>query len=242
MLRLYPLIILIQLFCLYHAYTNRTEQKWFWIIIFFPFIGSVFYLYHHFYSRRNLENVKEGLKETFISNYTIDKLEQKVKFSDTYANKMELAKAHIDLGNNDRAIEVLDSCWNENFASDPALNTYLFQAHYQNEDYHKAITYAKNIVDVKEFQNSNEMAAYAWALYRVDNIEEAKGVFEQLNVRFANYSQRLEYAYFLQESGQDQDARVLVSTLMEEIQAMDSYERKINKGAIRDIKALDKSM
>ena len=242
MLRFYPLIIIIQAFCVYHAYTNRSEQKWFWVIIFFPFIGCLIYLYHHFYSRRNYENIKEGIKGTLIKNYTLDKLEEKVRFSDTFANKLELAKEHINVGNNDRAIEILNSCSKNHFEDDPTLNTHLLHVHYLNEDYEKAVKYGNTLEGNREFQKSNEIVAYAWANYKTGNIEKAKSIFEKLDTRYSNYPQRLEYVYFLIEYQGNEAAEEVLNELMVEINSMDSYERKINKQIIGKIKYLNREI
>ncbi len=74
MFRFYTPIILLQAFCLYHAYKRNEEQKWFWIILIFPAIGCLIYLYHTFYSKENIEDLTEGVKTSFINNYKIDKL------------------------------------------------------------------------------------------------------------------------------------------------------------------------
>ncbi|MCB0692438.1 MAG: hypothetical protein KDC16_12395 [Saprospiraceae bacterium] len=139
MLGFYPFIILIQAFCLYHAYSQKSEQKWFWIIIFFPFVGSVFYLYHNFYSRRNIENLKEGLKESLSKDYSIDKLEKKVKFANTHSNKLELAREYLKKGNTSNALEILQSCNNPLYESDPALIMLLMKAYYQNNDHQEVV-------------------------------------------------------------------------------------------------------
>ncbi len=242
MIRLYPLIIGIQLFCLYHAYSQRSEQKWFWIIIIFPFVGSCIYLYHHFYSRNNIDNLREGIKETFVNNYTINKLEQKVKFADTYANKMELAQEHIKIGNNRRAIDILESCYTDDYQHDLKLNANLITAHYENEDYNKAMYYGNKIASEKDFAKSEEMISYAWATQKTGNTTEAKKLFQSMDQKFCNYMQRLEYAYFLKEAEGEASAISILDELLNEIQAMDSYEKRVNKNEIRNIRHFYKQL
>lgn len=242
MIRLFPIIMMVQAFCLYHAFENKSEHKWYWIIFFLPFIGSAIYLYHHFYSRRKIENLTEGIKKTFVSNYTIDQLEKKVKFSDTYANKLELAEEHIHVGNLDRGIAILESCLDGNYQNDPALITSLIQAYYLNQNYEQVIKYGDKLKDTKEFKNSDEMVAYAWANYHTGHVSEAEALFKIMDSRFCNYEQRLEYAYFLQDAKNNNVAKVLTEELMDEINAMDSYERRINKAVIGKIKQLDRSL
>jgi len=201
MIRLYPLLILVQIFCLYHAYTNKSEQKWFWIITFLPLVGSIIYLYDQFYNRRNIENIKEGVKETLIENYTINKLERKVNFSDTHSNKMELATEHLKVGNYNRALEIFKECSKGSYVTDSYLNMKLLKANYLTKEYEEVVKYGSQLIGVKEFKNSEEMTAYAWATYKVGNVEKAESLFLQMDISYSNYENRLEYAYFLQETG-----------------------------------------
>lgn len=242
MFRIYPLIIILQVFCLYHAYKNRTDQKWFWIILFFPLIGCLIYVYDQFYSKRKLENIAEGVKASFISNYAIDKLEQKVKFSDTFTNKMELATEHMKVGNHDRAQEVLETCYSGKYENDPELNMKLLQTHYLKEDYEAVVKYGSNLLSEKDFKNSPEKTAYAWSLYRLGRVDEANDIFKAMDINYCNYKNRLEYAYFLEKSQSGAQAMAKVEELLDEIEAMDNYEKKRNKPIIKSIKQYYKEL
>lgn len=99
----YPLLAL-QAFCIYHVYKTRQEQKWYWMIIFFPYVGCLIYLYEAFYSRRTVSNLTEGFKQVVNSNYRIEQLEAALRFSNTAKNKMDLAGAYVAIGRNADAI------------------------------------------------------------------------------------------------------------------------------------------
>jgi hypothetical protein len=62
-------------------------------------------LYENFYSRTNLENISEGVKSTFFSNYSLEKLEKEAKVSGTITNKMILAGAYVESGRYSDAIK-----------------------------------------------------------------------------------------------------------------------------------------
>lgn len=155
MARFYPIIMAIQAFCLYHAYSNKAEQKWFWIIIFFPFIGSIFYLYKNFYSSRNIDMVREEVKGTFVKNYTIDKLEKNLKFSNTFSNRMELADEHTRAGNYKRALDLYESCREGLYEDDTDLFQKLIRNNYLLENYNDVIKYGGQVTDYTEFNSSN---------------------------------------------------------------------------------------
>ena len=242
MFRLYSIVMLIQGFCLYHAYTNKTDQKWYWIIVLFPLIGSMIYLYHHFYSRKNVENVSEGIKATLISNYTLDKLEEKTRFSDTYANKLELSQEHLKVGNYERAREILESCTQGNYKDDPTLQLYLLQAHYQSENYNEAVKFGHRLSGLKEFKNSDAMVAYAWSLFKTEDYDQAEEIFRQMDRKFSNYPQRLEYASFIREARGNTEAKQKLDEIIVEINSMDSYERRLNKQTINGVRKLNREI
>ncbi len=238
MLRLYPLVIALQVFCIYHAYTKRNDQKWFWIIIIFPFIGSLIYLYVHFYSRNNMDKVKEEVKASFVKNYKINKLEQEVKFSATFSKKIELADEHSRVGNYERALELYVSCKNGIHDNDAQLMMKLIRNYFLSEKYNEVIKYGDQLVDVKEFKNSEEKTAYAWSYFRIGNTEKANKIFNEMNTQFSNYPNRIEYIYFLRESENHDTAKQVTNELLEEVDAMDAYEKRLNKSSIKEIKRL----
>ena len=95
MLRFYTPILILQIFCLYHAYKSNSQQKWYWLIIFFPFFGSLLYLFDTFYTRGNIRSLTEGVKGMMNSNYRLEQLERELKFSDNVSNRVNLADAYI---------------------------------------------------------------------------------------------------------------------------------------------------
>lgn len=242
MIRLYPIIIILQVFCIYHAYTNKAEQKWIWIILLLPLIGSGLYIYRHLYNRKNIDGLKEGIKESLIENYTINKLEKKVKFSDTYANKFELAQEHLKVGNNNRAIQLLDSCKESIYGNDAKLQMCLLQAHYSKNNFEEVVNIGNQLENNKGFKNTPECIAYALANFRIGDSEKAEEIFKKSDTNFSNYDHRLEYAKFLLDTQRRDLSNSKLQELHIEIDSMDPYERKINREVIRKIKALSRSI
>jgi len=236
MTRIAPLIIIVQAYCLYHAYTNKKEYWWYLLILMLPLIGSGIYIYSHIYNKRKVGAVKEGVKQTFVKNYTINKLEKELEFADTFANKMELAEEHSRVGNYGRAIELYESCNGGLHENDTALVLKLIKNQYLVENHEEVVRYGRKIDHVKEFAQSNEKAAYAWSLFRLGREQESEEMFKEMDQPYANYENRLEYAYYLEESNRKEDALDKLEELLKEIHVMDSYEKKLNKVAIREIR------
>lgn len=237
MIRFYTPIILLQAFCIYHAYTRKEEQRWFWIILIFPFIGSLIYLYHTFYNRRNIEGLTESVKSSFVTNYKIDKLEKAVAFSNSVTNRILLADEHLLNGNYERAASLYESCLNGMYKDDSNLLMKLVKVNYLKKDYDQVINYGIKISDKAIFNKSDEKVALAWAFHSKDRNEEALELFEEMDTRFSNYTQRLEFAKYLQQTTRLDLAIEKVETLIGEIDMMDNYEKKLIKKTYRQIKA-----
>jgi hypothetical protein len=234
----YYLIIGLQGFCLYHAYKNHNHQKWYWIIIFVPVIGSLIYLYENFYSRRNIDTLAEGVRGLVFSNYEVGKLEKEVKYSPTMTNKLNLGDAYLERGRYDDALALYASCekgFNEN---NPDLLRKLLKVHFLKKDYAKVVEYGKRLEPVKTIGDSEEKAAYAWALHYTGETERAEAKFKELDTRFANYPSRLEYARYLLETDRPAAAKTLLTNLLDEYEGMDRHERNSKKWVVREAKKL----
>src|ERR1044071_3743878 len=110
MLPWFYIMLALQGFCLYHAYQHRTDQKWYYLIIFIPYIGCFIYLYDAFYSRRSVTQVSEALKQVVNSNYRIEQLEKEAQFNNSATNSIRLADAYIEAGRYAEAAELYANC------------------------------------------------------------------------------------------------------------------------------------
>lgn len=234
----YTPILLLQAFCLYHAYRNNTHQKWLWLIIFIPLIGCLIYLYDTFASRGNLEDVQEGVKTMVNSNYQINKLEKEIKYAPTVSNKVKLADAYVRHNRNVEAISLYQSCLQGLYADDPHLIKKLLQALYLNKDYPAAIECGQKLLQEKSFQNDEARIAYAWSFFHEGNLEEAESNFNAMDLQFTNFPHRVEFCKFLIETKRENEAKEKLEVLMDEIEHMSAFEQKLKRPILRQVKQL----
>lgn len=236
MFRFYPLVIVLEVFCLYHAYKNKVDQKWYWIIFIFPLLGSIAYLYHHFYSRANVDNVAEELKGVLNSNYHTKKLEKELNHCNSTANKLSLANEYLLIGRYKEAKNLYESCHtNQN---DPEVLIKLLKANHLDDDFEQAVIIGDKLKGNRTFENSEEKIYYAWALYKLNQIDLAEKIFVEMNDRYSNYPQRLEYCKFLGKINKPSKALSNLEELLAEWKDMNRLERKLNRGLNTEIKAL----
>jgi len=234
----YTPVILFQAFCLYHAYRNNAEQRWYWFILLFPGIGSAFYLFHHFYNRNGITTLTESIKGTVNSNYRITQLEKALRFSDNIRNRTNLADAYVDFGRYEDAIVLYKESLTGFMADDPGLRMKLLRAYFLNQDYTQAIALGSELEREKSFRNAEPRLAYAWALHYNGKTESAEQIFIDMDKPFTNYRHRLEYSKFLLHNGRQEDLRTKLTDLLEEFDHIRGPERKLYRDIISETKHL----
>lgn len=240
--RLYTPILVLQAFCLFHAYKTRADQKWFYLIIFIPIVGCLFYLYDQFYNRRTVSVVTETVKTAFVTNYTIEKLENELQFSDSVTNRINLANEYMKYERYGEAATLFERSLEGFMADDPKITMRLLHARYLNKDYDIAIAIGRTLDKEPLFKKSEERVAYAWALHLTGKTPEAAEQFADMDRSFTNHEQRKEYARFLMETGQKEKATALLDELVTEFDQMKEIERRINREVYREVKGMRASL
>jgi hypothetical protein len=232
----YTPLLALQAFCLYHAYSRRSEQRWYWIIILFPGIGCAIYLYDTFYNRRNIQSLAQGVREAVNSNYRVEQLEKAVRFADNITNKTNLANAYVGQGRYNEAIDLYKSCLTGFMSEDPDLRMKLLYAYFRSEDYATAIGYGKLLENEKAFRNAEARIAYAWSLHHTGQTPEAQRLFEDMDRSFTNYRHRVEYGKFLKATNNKEGLETLLATLMEEFDHIKGPERRLYRNIMAEVR------
>ncbi|UTW64384.1 tetratricopeptide repeat protein [bacterium SCSIO 12741] len=237
MFRFYTPILILQFFCLYHAYKNKSESWWYILILMFPLVGCLIYLYKHFYSRQNVERVSEGVKQVINTNYHVDKMEKQHRFNDSVGNRINLADAYCGVGRFEEAVELYESCREGYLHDDPGLIMKLMVTHFQMENYRPVVELGKSLEGNKDFEDDSSRVAYAWSLHHLGDQEEAYQAFEIMDVRFSHYGPRLEFCKFLDASGKRDEARERLDQMLDEISHMTRRERKPHLPFVQSIQS-----
>lgn len=227
------LLLALQGFCLYHAYRSRTDQKWYWIIIFFPYIGCALYLYDAFYSRRTVSAIKEGFKEVVNSSYRLEQLEKQARFSGSAKNRIELADEYIRYNRFADAVAMYEECRVGYLADDEPLKRKLVHALYLNEQFDRCIEIGRELNGSKDFRNAPEHISLAWALHKAGYADEALEHFRNMDRSYTNYPHRCAFCRFLMTTGKADEAKEKLTEMSDEIEHMTSTERRANRDAMR---------
>lgn len=242
MFRFYPLVLILQGYCLYHAYTQQKGYHWYLIIMFLPVIGSLIYLYDNFYSQANVDTVSEKIKGVVNPNHDVEKLLKESKYSDTIANRIKLADSYASRQKYLQAISLYESCLQGFNADDIKTKEKLMVAKYFIDDYEGVLNLGDSLNDNPSFKKSESRIVYAWSLHFLNHSEKAETVFKDMDIRFGNYMHRSEYAKFLIDRQKSFEAKELLESLEDEISHMDKVEQRQKKEIRREINGLLRSI
>lgn len=238
MLGLYTPVFLLQAFCVYHAYRNNVEQRWYWLILFFPLVGCLIYLFHNFNNVSTLKNLEENVKSVVISNYRIEQLEKALRFSDSLKNKINLADEYVKVARYADAIGLYESCLQGFMGDDPSLKMKLLHAHFMSANYEAVVEHGNSLKSEKTFKNSEQRVVFAWALHQTGQSGLAETTFADMDKSFSNYYHRLEFCKFLIQTEKVELAKEKLTDLMQEFDHVKGPERRLNRNTFREIKDL----
>ena len=235
MMRFYTPVLILQLFCLYHAYRSRTHFSWYLLILFLPLAGSLIYCYYHFVRHIDGEEVTEQVKGVFINDYHINKLEKELEFSDTLSNRLNLVDEYLKKGHYEAALKhYRDSLQGMN-KDDVHTQTKMIKAYFLSKKYDEAIFLGNKLLSNQAFRKSPHRICYAWSLYHMNLIDKASEQFKEMDTSFSNHEQRLEHIKFLDQIGKIDSAKQKAVELKDEISQMSKTERRFKAETIRGI-------
>lgn len=221
----YWLELILQGYCIFHCIRRGTQQKWLWVIVLLPLVGSLVYIYTEILQHRNIGSVANNVGAVLNPGGRIKRLEDKLKFSDTFANRMALADAYLEAKLYDKAIPLYEDTLTGVFGSSEGGIKNLIQAYYKTGQYDKAAELGPRVVNTLDFSKTPYNLYYALSLEQLNRMQEAESEFKRMNHRFINYEARYNYGRFLAEQGRRDEARQVFNVVLEEAQHLSNREK-----------------
>jgi hypothetical protein len=220
--------IMLQAFCVIHCLRNNNQNKWIWLIIFLPFIGSVAYLYTEVFSRKSSHLVRKrvNIGAAFNPGGHIKKLEANLQFTDTFANRIKLADAYLAVGQYNKAIELYESSLKGVFAENVHVLSQLIVAYFNQEEYADVVAIAQKVYQSPQFAKSQAHILYALSLEYLGRLDDAEKEFKLMKGRYSCFEHRYQYGQFLRRAGRDDDADKIFTDILDEATHLSSMERK----------------
>jgi len=225
----YYISVVLQVICVLHCIRRGTQQKWIWLIVFVPYIGSIAYFFSEILPRRNMGNFQEGLGSLFASPAArVRRLEQNLQFANTFNNRVLLANAYMMAGRMEEAIELYSTSLTGAFSENEYVINRLIEAYFKTGRHPELIEMTKKIYSTPGFARSPAHLCYARALELTGDPVGADREFKKMKGRFADFEARYQYALFLQRAGRDGEAQSMLEDIVKEGPHLSSRERRAN--------------
>ena len=238
----YYLILALQAYCIYHAYTNNKETYWYFIIFFIPVLGSILYLILRVFNKEDYSKVQDGVVAVLNPTKKVKELKKKLEFSETFQNKVNLADAYLEMNDYQNAIALYEDAKKSLFSHDAYVTENLMLAYFKLNNYKKVIECYKELQEGKEKIKASSQAQYAIALDKLGQAELAEATFKKLNHNFSNYQERLLFAEFLIGKNKIDAAKSILNEILEDAKHFTKDNKRIYKVTVQKVAQLLKSL
>ncbi len=227
------IIVGLQIFCAVHSYRRGTLNRWIFLIIFLPLIGSVIYIYSEALSNRN--NFRSTIKPTINVGAVLNpggnikKLEEELRFTDTFANKVKLADAYLAAGLTDKAVDLYETSLTGAFAENEHVMMQLIAGYFEQGRYGEVIPLAKKLYHLPQFPRSKAHILYAMSLENTGDTEQAENEFKSMKGRYSYFESRYQYGLFLMRAERYDDATKIFTDMLNEEPQLGNMEKRNNR-------------
>lgn len=237
----YYLGVALQVYCVYHCYTNRNSYYWIFAILFLPVVGALLYLFMNVFNKRDIDKVQDGITAVINPTKKISDLEKRFKFAETFENQVALADAYLEAKMYDKAIENYEDSLKDMFKNDAYALSKLLEAYYFSSQWNKVIAIGESSIEGTKFKKSKASFLYALALEKIGNVEKAEELLLHFDAPYSNYQERLELANFFIRNGKTKASSDLLDEIILESERMSKVSFRQNASIIRRVKELKKT-
>lgn len=222
----YIITVILQAICVIHCIRKGNQNNWIWLIVFLPMIGCIIYLFSEIITKREIKSVTSGVTGIINPSASVKKLEENLKFSDTFNNRVALADALLAAGQTAKAIDLYEGSLNGAFTENEHVISRLVMAYYREKRYEEVISMAKKIYTKPQFSRSKAHVLYAMSQAYSGNNDMAEKEFLLMKARFSNFEARYYYSLFLQMNNRMEESKKVLTEIIEEIPQLGRTEKK----------------
>ncbi|MCB4799547.1 hypothetical protein [Neotamlana laminarinivorans] len=223
-------------------YKNRIPYYWIFLILFLPVVGCIIYLITQVYNKRDAEKITSEITTIINPTKKIKDLENKLEFSETYQNRIDLADAFLETKDYSNAIKHYKETLKDKSQNNFYATTQLIKAYVGIQDFENVIFYAEKIKDHSEFKKSRSQYYYGMALKQLNKIEEAEYNLKAIDIRYSFYEERLALAKFLLEIKKETEAKDVLNEIFNESRHMTKTNKRLYRSTISEVQKLLKEL
>ena len=212
MLRYIALPVLLQALLIIHVIRSGRDRFWIYILIFLPFAGGVAYLVVEllpaFFTRRRINSLRGSMDQVFNPGGKLKRLEDQASMSPTFRNICDLGDAYLDIGRFEEAATMYQKALVPPFEKNDEYIYKLAFSRYKATDYSAADEVMQQLSRLN-MEKLKAKESLLWALIKegAGDFDHAAALYLETREKTGDLSYQVDYARFLQRTGQADDAR-----------------------------------
>lgn len=221
-------IVALQIACAVHVFKTGRDFWWFWIILFFPLIGSIIYLVVEVYPEA--KRGRAGIPRPESPRKAIRRLKEELEDTDTVENRLRLADACLEAGMHAEALSAFQPCCQGIYKDDQRVLFGLARAHFHNGDFGGAGKMLGELDRIGARDNLHERRLLAARiLEQTGRTDEALKEYEALARVYPGEEASCRYALLLEKTGRGDQASAVFREIIAPARRSEKFFRKKQK-------------
>lgn len=229
MVYFWTLLPVLQIIFAIHAY-RRGNTFWMFMILFFPGVGVVIYLFVEFLPSLKHDSVIQSVSSTIsrriLPEREIQRLKDEVAMNNSVKNRMALADGYLLNGRAHEAVELLESCLEGVYKDDPDIIFKIAHAYFQENRLYDAMKKCTYLREHHGAFKQNEVTSLAAMLYEESGaLDKAIMEYESILKISTGEEIRCRYALALKKIGKTPEAIKQFETILQNARISPGYYR-----------------
>ena len=234
---LWSIGFVLQVFFAVHAYRNG-RTGWIFFILFFPAAGMLVYFFAEFLPDlqrgRTMEHVSNNLVKKMAPGRELQRLKDQAAFNNSVNNRVALAQGHMEIGQFDEAVGILQGCLNGIYEHDPKVLSALASAYLGAGKAQEALETLRLLRQEHPRHDPKEIGLLiARVLEHMEDLDGACREYETILHESVGEEARCRYALLLKKLGKDDEAKAVFEEILRNVKVSPRYYRKTQRTWIR---------
>jgi hypothetical protein len=238
-MRIVILSLLVQVALIAHCIRTGRNMLWIWAIALLPPLGPLAYvlveLLPDLFRARGARRAVRGLSKALDPGQDLRRFEAEARSTGDVASRQRYADELVRQGRAAEAVSVYQQALTGLYAQDPNLLFGLARAQFAAGAFAEARSILQRLIEQhRDFLSPEGRLLFARALEGEGQREQARAEYAAVTRYFAGAEAPLRYAQFLRASGQPQEARRILSELLEHARQAPRHYRRMQREWIVD--------
>lgn len=220
------LLLILPLICLVHIIRHKQTFWWVFLVLFFPLVGSLLYIFGVMFSSGGQTEFQRPLSRKNFYQEKLRELQERLEQADTLDIRAEMGETYLQLKEPAKAKECFQHCLQGAYSQDPYFLYGLAQACYALQELPEALEAIEDTMhsELKDYLQERQFLQ-AKILDDLQRYDEALELYDEVNDKLATPESRYRHLVILKRLGHQEEADALLLALNRQILTLPREER-----------------